>query len=121
MTESAAPPIPAQPARVKPRKGSKLEALHAQYADAKAAADAATERLDAIKAGLKLALNQAHPDSPHVVLTGDAGPALEVVYNEGSWRLDTTRMKREDPETYVRFAKQGSPSWTLREVRGGGQ
>jgi hypothetical protein len=107
-----APVVVAAPA------GSRLEQLHAQYEEAKAARDAAAERFDAISAGIKAELAAAAPDRVKVDLPAGAGPALRLVYTE-SWRLDSKKLKAADPYTYAAYAKQ-SGSWSLKPVTGTG-
>lgn len=102
---------------VQPDGDTRLAQLHAQYADAKAAADAASATLKAITDAIKLELTQAAPEETKVALVSDNGPRMTLTYSE-TWRFDSTRFKREDPETYVRFAKK-SGSWTLKAVAGG--
>lgn len=111
MTEQqvATPVVP-----VTPEPGSRLEQLHAQYADAKAQADESAARLKSITDGIKAELSAMAPDARRIALGGSAGPALAMTYTE-SWRLDSKRLKADAPETYVRYAKQ-SASWTLREA-----
>lgn len=96
----------------------RLAALHASYADAKAQADAAAERLAAIKDGIKAELAALAPEgSTKIALLGSDGPPLTLVHSE-SWRVDARKLKAEDPETYVRYAKK-SESWTLAAAKGG--
>lgn len=96
----------------------RLAALHAEYADAKAAADAAAERLTAVKDGIKAELAAAAPEgSTKIALLGPDGPPLQLVYSE-RWSVDSRKLKREDPETYVRYAKC-SGTWTLSAPKGG--
>lgn len=97
-------------------EGSRLEQLHAAYADAKAHADEAAKRLKLITDAIKNELNTAAPDSHRVELRGSSGPVLRMSFVE-SWRLDSTRLKSEHPETWVRYAKK-SGSWTLKAVSG---
>ena len=51
------------------------------------------------------------------MLAEGAGPALTLTYSE-SWRIDAKRLKAEDPETYVRYAKKGG-SWSMRPAKAG--
>lgn len=100
------------PTAVVPPTGSRLEQLHAQYADAKAAADGAAERLKAITDALKVELQTAAgAQASRIDLVGAAGPPLRMTYSE-TWRLDSTRLKADNPELYVRYAKK-SGSWRL--------
>lgn len=104
-------PVPAE-------SSSRLSQLHAAYPAAKAAADAAAEQLKAITDGIKAELAAAAPEGAlKIALTGDDGPPMQLTYAE-SWRLDSKRLKREDPESYVRYAVKGG-SWTLKQVKGG--
>lgn len=97
--------------------GTRLEQLQASYADAKAAADEAAERLKGITDGIKAELAAAMPEGAQKVeLVGGVGPAMRLTYAE-SWRVDARKLKAEDPETYVRYAKK-TGSWTLRAIGG---
>lgn len=97
----------------------RLAQLHASYDEAQANYDAASSHLDAIKTGIKAELAQLAPEgSTKIALNGTDGPPLTLTYAE-SWRVDSRKLKTEDPETYVRFAKK-SGSWTLKAARGGG-
>jgi hypothetical protein len=95
---------------------TRLAQLQAAYLDAKADADDAAKKLKAITDGIKLELSQAAPDETRIELAaqGDA-PGLRLAYSE-RWTLDSKRMKSEDPETYVRYARKGG-AWTLTKVR----
>lgn len=103
--------------KVEPTPGSRLEQMHAAYADAKAAADDATEKLKAITDAIKLELSQAAPEGATKVDLVGPGPSLRLSWSE-TWRFDSRRFKAEDPETYVRYAKK-SGAWTLRAAAGG--
>lgn len=105
-----------EPVQVTVPQESRLAALHAEYADAKAAADAANERLKGITDAIKLELTTAAPEHTKIDLPAGAGPALRLTYSE-RWTLDTRRMKEQDPLTYVRYAKKGG-AWTLRAMGG---
>lgn len=97
----------------------RLAQLHAAYADSKARRDEADAQFKAISDAIKSELTTLAPEgSTRIGLTGDHGPALGLTYAE-SWRIDSRRLKREDPETYVRYAVQ-SGSWTLRADKPGG-
>ena len=116
-TETAAPPQP--PYAVIAQPGTRLEQLQAEFASAKAAKDEAEARLKTITDGIKTELQTAVPNLTAIDLRGAEGvPTLELRYVE-SWRVDSTKLKREDPETYVRYAKK-SGSWRLAEQRGQG-
>ena len=109
-----APLIP----RASVEPGSRLDDLLATYAHLKPEADELAGRLksvtDAIKAELSLTIlgtPALQVDVAHVAL---AQP-LRLSYVE-RWDLDTKRMKVEDPEAYVRFARK-SGRWELRGVK----
>lgn len=113
------PTIERPPLTVQPRSNSRLAQLHAAYADTKAAVDDATEQLKAITDAIKLELTQLDANERRFELVparGIAARPLQLTYVE-SWRLDSTRMKKEEPEVYVRFAKK-SGSWRLAPVKG---
>ena len=118
MSEQQLPPVfDPPPVTVLPKKGSRLAALHAAYADAKARADAAAAELKAVTDGIKLELSQQAPEARKVDLTGPTGPTLRLAYAERV-TFDSTRLKREAPEVYVRYAKFGG-AWSLRQVKDG--
>lgn len=95
---------------------SRLEALAAQYDEAKSAAEAAAARLKDITDAIKLELTNAAPGAPKVDLVSSALSAPLRLSAVTSWRLDTKRMKAEAPDTYVRFAVQ-STSWRLERAK----
>lgn len=95
---------------------TRLAQLHASYADAKAKADEAGKQLKAITDAIKVELNTAAPEETRVELRGDAGPALVLRYSE-RWTLDSKKLKAENPETYVRYARKGG-AWSLTQARG---
>jgi hypothetical protein len=95
----------------------RLSQLHAAYTAAKDEADAAAERLKIVNDGIKAELQRLAPGEPRLALSGPDGPPLTLVRSE-SWRVDSKKLKAEDPETYVRYAKK-SESWTLKASKGG--
>lgn len=111
------PPMPEPPPLAVQAKGrSRLEQLHAAYGPAKAAKDEAEKNLKAITDAIKVELTQLDPNQRKFELFSkpDAGVRpLRLTYVE-SWRVDSTRLKAEQPEVYVAFAKQ-SGSWRLVE------
>ena len=94
----------------------RLAQLQAQSPAATAAADAAAKRLKDITDAIKVEMTQAAPGAAKLELVGSGGPALRLSYVE-TWRLDSTKLKAEHPETYVRYAKK-SGSWTLKALAG---
>lgn len=105
------------PVLVEADADSRLAQLHAEYADAKAAADEAAARLKTITDGIKAELSALAPDETRVELRGAGRQSLRLTYTE-SWRLDSRALKKADPHTYVKYAKK-SGSWSLRPVGGG--
>lgn len=114
MTEQ--PEIPDRPVTVTAPEGSRLEQLHAAYEDAKAAKDEAETRLKAVVDAIKVEATQAAPGAERIEIVGDHGPRLSLTYVE-SWRVDSRRLKAEDPETYVRYATK-SGTWKLEKSKG---
>lgn len=95
--------------------GSRLEQLIASYGPLRAAAEEAAAHFEACKEAIKTEATAAGTSADYVV-TGSPGlPALRVAYRRG-WRLDTKRLKEEEPETYVRYAVE-TGRWELREVK----
>lgn len=113
LTEQQAPE---PPLTIVPGVGSRLSQLHAAYTDAKAAADEAASRLKGITDSIKAELTAQAPNKTRLVLKSGNGPALALTYAE-SWRVDTKRLKAENPLVYVTYAVKGG-SWSLRAVRG---
>jgi hypothetical protein len=89
--------------------------LRREYAEAKAAADAAEERRKAASDKLKGALSEATNNAYRVSLHVDGYRPLNLTYVE-SWRLDTKALQAQHPAVYVEFAKR-SGSWRLEESR----
>lgn len=104
--------------RVAAPTGSRLEQLADEYTRMKAAADEAKTRLDMIVDAIKLELHNAKPHSNKVEFTAPGLAAPLRMQSRTSWRVDTKMLKAEQPEVYVRYAKQYS-YWELRTVRGG--
>lgn len=116
--DQAHQPAALTPNVIVPDAESRLAQLHAQYADAKATADAASERLKQITDGIKAELAALAPEgSTRVDLAGTHGPALRLAYAERV-TFDSRKLKTDNPELYVRYAKFGG-AWSLRAVSGG--
>lgn len=106
----------AQPAtQVVPAADSRLEQLHAQYPDLKAAADAATKALADCTTAIKAELTQAAPGETRVELVSPHGPRLQLSYVERH-SFDSKAFKLADPATYVQYAKF-SGSWRLEAAK----
>jgi hypothetical protein len=108
------PPMPAPRPTVRPVRGSRLDQLQARYPElkrqAKAAADELKDCTDALKRELAFAAGE---DATDVDLDGSM-IRLRLSYIE-RWTLDSKRLKTEQPETYVAFARKGG-SYQLREI-----
>jgi hypothetical protein len=106
--------VPAVQATVVPE--SRLDGLLAVYAHLKPEADEAATRLKTVTDAIKAELMAAAPEARKIDVTHAALPqTLRLSFVE-RWELDAKRMKAEDPETYVRFARQGG-RWELRGVK----
>lgn len=93
-----------------------LAELRAEFAEAKAEADAAAERLKAVKGKLQTALSEATNGALRSALHVPGYRPLTLTYGE-RWTVDTPRLKAEQPVTYAAYAKLGS-NWTLAESKG---
>jgi hypothetical protein len=110
-----------RPAVVRPDNDSRLSQLAAGYTAAKEAADAAAARLKEITDAIKVELTNAAPGVTKVDLVHDSLASPLRLQAKTSWRLDTEKLKENEPEVYVRYARQ-STSWELRAVApAGGQ
>lgn len=120
MTQTEHAPIPQPPAVLKTRRGSRLAALLDAYPGLKAAADEAATQLRAVTDGIKLEASQQAEGQANVTIVppgGSEAPTLLLDYRE-RWSVDSRRLKAEDPETYVRYAKK-SGAWYLNVAKGG--
>lgn len=118
-TPPPAPDTEAQPddyTTIEAESNERLAQLHTMYADLKAAADDAAAKLKVVTDAIKVELNSAAPTSTRIELAGDNGPRLRLSYST-SMRLDSTRLKRDDPALWARYAKE-SGSWTLKAAGG---
>ena len=97
---------------VNPDPQSRLDALAARYAALKPQADALTEQLKTVTDAIKTELTTLHPQATSLLLTSPhLGAPLSLSAVE-SWRLDTRKLKAEQPELYVTYARK-STSWRL--------
>lgn len=118
-TDPLAQPPPEPPAvQVVAPPNSRLEQLQALYPLLKDKADAAGKEFKDCVDAIKLELTTAAPGRTRVDLAGTAHiPALALTYAE-SWRIDSGRLKAEQPALYVTYAKKGG-SWSLRVAKAG--
>lgn len=120
-------PRPKRRLKVEPEPGGQLEQL---LIAGKAAADAekaASEAAEEYKAAVKRWLLSLFPDPDDLpdafdIVADPHGryPAYAMTL-KGGFRVDSTAMKKEDPETYVRWARKIQPTWELRPVSTGGR
>lgn len=92
---------------------NKAARLAAAYEQAKAAVKAAKEEQDSLGAALKahveeLRVAQGYDPDTKVVLEGNG--VLVRVQPVTSWRMDTPRLKSEQPQIYAAYAKQSVAS-----------
>lgn len=113
----SAPTEPPPAAVVEPTPDTRLAQLADAYTSAKAAADEADAHLKTITDAIKIELITAAPGSNRIDLKSPSLAAPLRMQSRTSWKLDTARLKAEDPETYVRYARQSS-YWELRAVSG---
>lgn len=114
MTASEAPPAPAVP--VAPEPDSRLDQLAAEYAALKPLADEYATRLKEITDGIKVELANAAPGAEKVLLHSSYLAQPLQMSHRVEWRIDSKRLKAEDPATWVAYAKQ-IPSWRLEQAR----
>ena len=116
----------AEPAPIQINAGAneRLAQMHAEYADAKAQADAAAKRLKDITDGIKRELTEAAPGAPKLELLGPHGPTLRLSYVETT-RTNTKAIKPildaykvSNPDLYATFTTT-TGSWVLKAVAGG--
>lgn len=117
------------PVVVQPAAQSRLAALLHEYPDAKAAADAAAERLKAISDGIKLELGQAHPGADRLEVRGPGLPPMSL-FKQTRMTFDSKRLKADaveaavkgDPslaELYARYARQNE-AFVLKALKSNG-
>lgn len=137
LDQNPAPEAPAQAAQpqqpaaviVEPAAQSRLAALLHEYPDAKAAADAAAERLKAISDGIKLELGQAHPGVDRLEVRGPGLPPMSL-FKQSRMTFDSKRLKvdaveaaaKGDPSLaglYARYARQNE-AFVLKALKSSG-
>lgn len=106
----AAVPVTAAP-------GTRLEQLLASYESAKAAADEAKTRFEALTDAIKAELAASVPDgTTEIALSGSpALPRLRMAWKQ-PYRFDVKRFRAECPALYVKYEAR-SGHWELRLER----
>ena len=113
MTLQQEPPAP--PVTVLAADGTRLAQLLAAYEPAKAAAEEAKARYEALTLAIKVELTSAHPQTERIVLSGGPGlPRLRLAWRD-TVRLDSKRLKSELPALYELYAVK-SGNWELRRA-----
>ena len=101
---------------VAPEPGSRLEELLAAYAELKPRVDELTGRLKSVTEAIKAELTTARPGAQYIGVDHPAlAQPLRLTYVE-TWTLDSKRLKSDNPELYVAYARKGG-SWQLRGVK----
>jgi hypothetical protein len=104
--------------------GTDLEALCAQWADAKAQAAEAEARFKDLKAQIKVIAHEDaafnRPDATRIHLTGMVEVPLTMTYSEPR-KFDNKRFQREQPALYEAYRPtpqevQGKGNWSLGEA-----
>lgn len=111
-----------QPHIVVASEGTRLEQLHASYADLKAQADEAKKRLETVTDGIKAELAAAEPGQERVELRSPVGPPLRMI-KVRSRRFDSKRLMADaagSPELAIVAATYSTwgDSWQLRAIAG---
>ena len=100
-------------------KTSELSELLDTWAALDAQAKELSERAAALKDKIKVRMIETRqamdPTDPLTdIAAGSDVVSVRLKYTE-TWRLDTTKLKAEAPETYVKYARK-SGSFTLRKA-----
>jgi hypothetical protein len=97
--------------------GSMLEDLLSQEHAAEAAARETADRLKGLRDQIKAELTQAHPGVERFDIAGTPHrPAKQLTW-ASTVRLNTRRLKDEQPLVYVEYAEFGG-KWVLSPARG---
>jgi predicted phage-related endonuclease len=102
---------------ITPVPGSVLENLLAQEHAAEAAQKEAYDRLKGLRDQVKAELTQAHPDITAFDIAGTPHRPAKTLNWVNTVRLDTKRLKAEQPRIYVDYAEFGG-KWVLSPARG---
>lgn len=131
MTEmqQSAPPLPSVPTQtapetpvtpppvVIPETDSRLEQLTAEWWALKPYVEQMQERLTELTKAIKQEVAAAAPEgASEVVLRSPYLPTPYRLHQVETWRLDTSKLKTQEPVTYARFARK-STSWRLDAVK----
>lgn len=119
---TAAPKPQRQPkvSKIDPPSDSRLASLLTEYSRAKDEETAAKERAAELQSQIRATvLEDAGDDVPEkfeVAADPHGGyPGYTFYWTAEGWTCDTKRMKSEDPETWVKWAKKRDGFWTFKE------
>ena len=118
--EPPSPNVPQSPPSapvVRPAEGGRLDGLLAEFGRLKPQIDDLTEQLKTVTDAIKLEVTSAMPGSTSILLSSPHLRSLLDVNYRAAWRLDTKRLKAEQPLIYATYAKR-SGSWRLDPVEG---
>ena len=100
---------------ITPESDSKLDFLCAEYEAARAQHEAAKAKFDELTDGIKAELAKTAPGHEKVLLASPYLNSMLKLELRSRWTVDAKALKREDPLTYVTYAKQNT-SWYLVRV-----
>lgn len=102
---------------ITPAPGSLIDDLLAREHAAEAAAREAADRLKGVRDQIKAELTQAHPGVERFDIAGTPHRPAKQLSWVSTVRLDTGRLKDEQPHLYVEYAVFGG-KWVLSPARG---
>ena len=118
MTDQLNATAPEKPAEnIVPLPGSLLETLLSEEAAAEAAAREADDRLKGLRDRIKAELTQAHPGIELFRIAGNRFRPAKNLNWVNTVRVNTKRLKAEQPRIYVEYAEFGG-RWELRPAKG---
>lgn len=95
---------------------TQLHVLLAEYETVKPQLDSLKKRLEGLTKAIKMICITSVPDgTAHIALHSEFGNYL--VEWRGNWRLDTPRLKDEQPQIYAAYAVEGG-TWVLTKDKG---
>lgn len=103
------------PPTIIPATDSRLDQLAALYAELKPQFEELKERLDEITEGIKTELRTAAPEHSNLLLNSPHLTKPLRLQLVTQWRVDSPRLKAEQPELYVHYARK-SEFWRLAPV-----
>jgi hypothetical protein len=113
------PPVLQPPAIVTPQPGSRLEQLLGMLEAARAAAEEAQARYDAIDKGIKYEVAALFPDRPVIGIAGGPGrPALVMRWHPGQWYAPVAMLRDKHPGVWDELKVQKRGWWGLHAQEG---